>query len=100
MSRNRKPNLKRQMENALYNKWQKGKNTSRHDLKAEDRADRVISSNNTFRSYKQAVGRFAEYMKQEHPKIKSMNEAQRYVGEYLKSLQMAEKSPRTVKSYA
>lgn len=69
---------------------------SRHKAKEEGIQKEYIYSYSTYENYKYVAGKFADYMRANHPNIKSVADARMFVAEYLQSRINDGLSPYTV----
>lgn len=60
-----------------------GQGTSRDEGKKEDTAKSVIYSNTTYNTYKQQFKRFADWLEENHQEAHSIEDARKYVDDYL-----------------
>lgn len=56
---------------------------SKHEDKGSDEARDKIYSYSTYETYKKHIGYFIKWLKEEHPEVRSLRKAKRYVNEWL-----------------
>lgn len=93
-------NLKMQMSDILTAALRRGEGVSKHQLK-KDSADltNIIFSYNTFHTYKNICFRFADWLKETHPDVKTLSGARFYADEWIKSYIDAGYSAYTQSTY-
>lgn len=91
-------NLKMQISDELRKKLNSGVGSSRHADKSAGSDAGKIYSFQTFETYKNALFRFASWMKEKHPEAKNLAAARAFCDEYIRERIAAGLSPYTLKS--
>lgn len=91
--------LKTQVYERYRDQFQDGFGRSRHKDKAEGATAGRIYSKETYRTYRRAGDAFASWMREEHPRVRKLDDCRAYVNEYLaKRLYSDGVSPHTFKT--
>lgn len=93
----KKRNLKSKLQGRIYRAYQYGKGVSRHELKKQGKADKAITSNNTYIQYSRNVTHFADWCKAKG--IRSEYIAEKAAPEYLAELEQKGLANTTLKTY-
>lgn len=94
----KRKNIKMQINDKLQACLRLG--TSKHQAKKDGNAASGIYSVQTYKTYKQQAYLYAEWLREHYPEVKSLEDAQKYVGEWLQSQITRGLSPFTIKTAA
>lgn len=94
----KRKNIKMQINDKLQDCLRLG--NSKHQAKKQGIAASGIYSVQTYKTYKQQAYIFATWLKEHHPEVKTLEDAQKYVGEWLQSQITRGLSPFTIKTAA